>query len=282
MRLKRTSFLYACKLRDSHNAAGEGLGMSIGLKAAAVKVRAVSSTARVTGTRPSVFGHSRDVEQPDVKVPSGFRLNERNEADGLNLLRSLEADSFPLCIFDPQYRGVLDRQKYGNEGVSRQQERVALPQMEERQIISFIKEISRALMPSGHLLLWVDKYHLCQGISDWTNPTELSIVDLIVWYKKRIGMGYRTRRTSEYCIVLQKRPLRAKGVWRSHDIPDVWEEEKTDRTFTHAKPIALQIKLIETLTNTKDIVIDPAAGSFSVLEACKRTNRRFLGCDIRG
>ena len=34
-------------------------------------------------------------------------------------------------------------------------------------------------------------------------------------------MGYRTRRKSEYCLVLQKVPLRAKGVWRSHNIPDV-------------------------------------------------------------
>ena len=32
----------------------------------------------------------------------------------------------------------------------------------------------------------------------------------------------------------------------------------------------------------RDIVIDPAAGSFSVMEACRHTGRRFLGCDING
>jgi site-specific DNA-methyltransferase (adenine-specific) len=61
----------------------------------------------------------------------------------------------------------------------------------------------------------------------------------------------------------------------------VWDE-KLDNPFTHAKPLQLQIELIEALTNTRDVVVDPAAGSFSVLEACRRTNRRFLGCDIRG
>jgi site-specific DNA-methyltransferase (adenine-specific) len=254
--------------------------MTTRLKAVATRAAIEPSLKRVNGVRPSVFGNSRDLEQPNVRLPVGFTLDERNQADGLDLLRTLEADSFPLCIFDPQYRGVLDRQRYGNEG-SRQQERSALPQMEERQIIFFITEINRVLMPSGHLLLWVDKYHLCNGVAHWFSSTQLSTVDLLVWNKKRIGMGYRTRRVSEYCLIMQKAPLRAKGVWRSHDIPDVWDE-KIDAAFTHAKPINLQIKLIEALTNTRDIVLDPAAGSFSVLVACQRTNRRFLGCDIRG
>ena len=254
--------------------------MSVRLKSIAAEERSELGLGRINGVRPSVFGNSRDVAQPQINIPAGFLLDQRNEADGLKLLRSLEAESYPLCIFDPQYRGVLDRQKYGNEG-SRQQERSVLPQMDEKQIISFIAEISRALMPSGHLLLWVDKFHLCTGIIPWLT-SQLFIVDLLVWNKKRIGMGYRTRRTSEYCVVIQKAPLRAKGVWRSHDIPDVVDEPLTDRSFTHAKPVGLQIRLIEALTNTRDVVIDPAAGSYSVLDACRRTNRRFLGCDIRG
>lgn len=229
--------------------------------------------------RPSVFGHTRDLEQPKISVPSRFVLDARNEADGLELLRALQPDSFSLCIFDPQYRGVLDKQKYGNEG-SRQKERSVLPQMREAQIVSFVRSIDKILMPSGHLLLWVDKYHLCTGISGWLTGTNLNTVDLIVWNKKRIGMGYRTRRTSEYCLVLQKAPLRAKGVWLAHDIPDVWDE-KLETKFTHGKPVNLQARLIEALTNTRDIVVDPAAGSYSVLEACRRTNRQFLGCDIR-
>jgi site-specific DNA-methyltransferase (adenine-specific) len=230
--------------------------------------------------RPSVFGHTRDLIQPEVCLPRGFALNERNQADGLELLRALKPDNFSLCIFDPQYRGVLEKQRYGNEG-SRQKERSVLPQMHEAQIISFIKAIDKALMPSGHLLLWMDKFHLCTGIAHWLAGTELHSVDLIVWNKMRMGMGYRTRRMSEYCLVAQKAPLRAKGVWLVHDIPDV-VEERLQTKFTHAKPVNLQARLIEALTNAGDIVIDPAAGSYSVLEACRRTDRQFLGCDVRG
>jgi site-specific DNA-methyltransferase (adenine-specific) len=233
---------------------------------------------KVRPTRPSVFGHTRDLTQPEVLPPPGFMLDAANQADGLELLSLLQPNSFSLCIFDPQYRGVLDKQKYGNEG-SRQKKRSGLPQMQEAQIISFIKQIDKALMPSGHLLLWTDKFHLCTGFSDWLIGTELNTVDLIVWNKLRMGMGYRTRRMSEYCLVLQKAPRRAKGVWLVHDIPDVWPE-KLDAKFPHAKPVELQARLIQALTNRRDIVIDPAAGSYSVLEACRLTNRRFLGCDI--
>ena len=84
----------------------------------------------------------------------------------------------------------------------------------------FIKEIDRVLKDSGHLFLWVDKFHLCQGVLNWFTETKLNLVDMIVWDKGKIGMGYRTRRRSEYLIVLQKSPVRVKGCWNDHDIPD--------------------------------------------------------------
>lgn len=229
--------------------------------------------------RPSVFSPTRELRQPAVELPAGFAVDGQNRADGHDLLRALPAASFPLTFFDPQYRGVLDRQRYGNEG-SRQQERATLPQMDLAQILAFIAEIDRVLMPSGHLMLWVDKFHLCTGVTPWLAGTGLAIVDLVTWNKRRFGMGYRTRRTSEHCVVLQKAPLRAKGVWTRHDIPDVWDE-KVPTGFTHAKPVGLQASLIQSLTHEADIVLDPAAGSYSVLEACRRTGRRFLGCDLR-
>lgn len=234
---------------------------------------------RKTPTK-SVFSGERSLRQPALDLPPSFKPNARNRSDGLVFLESLQASAFPLCIFDPQYRGVLDRQKYGNEG-ERQKDRARLRQMDEAQIGAFIEAIDRVLIASGHLLLWLDKYHLCTGVSSWISSTDLETVDLIVWNKMRIGMGYRTRRTSEYLLVLQKKPLRAKGVWKAHDIPDVWDEKLAKRGG-HAKPIGLQSRLIDCLTNPGDTVIDPAAGTFSVLDACKAAERNFLGCDLEG
>ena len=198
-----------------------------------------------------------------------------------SLLERLPERCVAATFFDPQYRGVLDKLGYGNEGVLRGMKRTALPQMSEDVITEFIHGISKVLGPSGHLFLWIDKFHLCSGIDKWIDGTALETVDLVTWNKKRIGMGYRTRRTAEYLMVLQKKPKRAKGIWTRHDIPDVWDEKPSTRV-THAKPVGLQQALIEAVTAPGDVVLDPAAGSFSVLQACQLSGRTFVGCDING
>ncbi len=207
------------------------------------------------------------------------KVNYKNKVDGLLLLRNINDEKIKTAFFDPQYRGVLDKLKYGNEGKSRGKARHDLKQMEENTIIEFIREIDRVLLPSGHLFLWVDKFHLCTGVSGWFNDTKLQLVDMITWDKEKIGMGYRTRRKSEYLIVFQKAPVKAKGYWNDHAIPDVWNE-KIDKTHPHSKPIELQKRLIEATTEEEDYVLDPASGGYSVFDACKLCNRSFIGGDI--
>ena len=236
----------------------------------------------VVNQAKTVFGKTRDIVTPQFVIPKDIKTNTPNIIDGLQLLTQLPDACVPVVFFDPQYRGVLDYQGYGNEGKKRGRERANLPQMTEDTITKFILEIGRVLIPSGHLFLWVDKFHLCSGISDWIAGTDLYTVDMVIWNKKRLGMGYRTRRTSESVIIIQKAPKRAKGVWKLHDIPDVWAEARENGGHTHRKPIGLQSKLIEAVTNKEDFIVDPAAGSYSVLHSCQATGRNFIGCDIIG
>jgi site-specific DNA-methyltransferase (adenine-specific) len=205
-------------------------------------------------------------------------INKKNKMDGLKLMSIIPNSSIKLSFFDPQYRGVMDKMKYGNEG-ARQKKRALLTQMSDEIITKFIKEIDRVLTPSGHLMLWVDKFHLAEGVLPWFKNTELNLVDVITWDKGKIGMGYRTRRKSEYLIIFQKSSKRAKGVWLVHDIPDVWLE-KIKPTHAHSKPIQLQSALINATTNKDDIILDPASGGFSVFESCKIIGRNFIGCDL--
>ncbi|MBQ4472418.1 MAG: site-specific DNA-methyltransferase [Alphaproteobacteria bacterium] len=209
-----------------------------------------------------------------------LKINYKNKCDGVFLLKKIPNRAIKAVFFDPQYRGVLDKLKYGNEGKLRGKLRSALPQMDEIIIHKFLLEINRVLVPSGYLFLWVDKFHLVEGIQKWfKNIPSLSAVDMITWNKLRIGMGYRTRRKSEYCIVIQKRPQIAKNTWKRHDIPDVWEE-RVVKNHTHAKPIELQKNLILAVTEENDFVVDPAAGGYSVLRATQDTKRNFIGGDI--
>ncbi|RDU67980.1 DNA-methyltransferase [Helicobacter equorum] len=211
-----------------------------------------------------------------------YDLNTKLTIDGLELLQSLGDCSIDLCFFDPQYRGVLDKMHYGNEG-ERQKGRSVLVQMSESTIIHFIQEISRVLKPSRYLMLWIDKFHLCEGVRPWLDSTSLEIVDLITWDKMKMGMGYRTRKQSEYLLIVQKKPIKAKGTWKLHNIRDVCSEKIPQnelKTHPHSKPKTLQKTLIESCTNIGDLVCDPAAGSFSVLECCKELGRNFIGTNL--
>ncbi len=237
----------------------------------------------LTQPLPTVFSNAREKRNYEPALPPDkLPANAKIKMDGLKFLNYLPSDCASAAFFDPQFRGVYDKMKYGNEATSRNNVRVKLPQMSEDLIVIFVNEISRVLVPSGHLFLWMDKFHLCSDFQNWCNGTRLTVVDLITWDKGRIGLGYRTRHRSEFCMILQKEPRRAKGVWTLRNIPDVWQEKITEKTHPHNKPIQLQSKLIEAVTAPGDLVIDPAAGSFSVMEACNFIGRKFLGCDIKG
>lgn len=234
-------------------------------------------------TSVSVFSSTASVDHrgsvPPLPSPFQPLCDRRNRMDGMSLLSELPDNSAPLAFFDPQYRGILDKLCYGNEG-KRQKERVALQQMSNDTIIGFLRELSRVVRPTGHIMLWVDKFHLCEGIAPWIDGLPLSIVDAVTWDKGRIGMGYRTRRQSEHLIVLQRQPKRAKGVWTAHNIPDLWREKVERGNHAHAKPERLQAALIAATTAPDDIILDPAAGGYSVMRSAHAVGRRFLGCDL--
>ena len=221
--------------------------------------------------------------------------NATNRCDGLALLSKMPAESVHCAFFDPQYRGILDKLAYGNEKTGKQARRAALTQMPVDTIKKFIVKIDRVLLPSSYAFLWLDKYEICQGsIKNWLRGTSLCLVDMIVWNKGHIGLGQRTRRTSEFLLVLQKPPKTVKN-WRNHSIADVWEEKLStvaelkkqgvlqagEMVHPHRKPVQLQKRLLLAVTNEGNTVIDCAAGSYGVLNICKETNRRCICCDIQ-
>jgi site-specific DNA-methyltransferase (adenine-specific) len=207
--------------------------------------------------------------------------NARNRINGVALLRSLRDEEASLAFLDPQYRGILDQLAFGNEG-ARQAARAALPQMSDDDVAFFVEQLARVLKPSGHLMLWLDKFSIGSGhhLRYFARTPRLALVDLIHWNKMRFGMGRRARCCSEYLLVVQKRPTLAKNVWTDNAIRDSWAESTDTSAHPHAKPIALIERLIRATTKAGDLVVDPAAGGYGVLEACRITGRNFVGCDI--
>jgi site-specific DNA-methyltransferase (adenine-specific) len=217
-----------------------------------------------------------NLQQGALALPGPCNVVLRGDA--LTLLRSLPDGCTPLVFFDPQYRGVLDKLRYGNEG-ARQKGRFALPAMTGDYIDQCCREAARVLTPSGYLPRWSDTFHLCEG--DHLRIADvLPCVDLISWDNLRLGNGYRTRRRGDYLLVLQKPPLRAKSTWRDHAIPSRWPEKVDRKTHPHTKPAGLIARLIGAVTAPGDLVVDPAAGSFVVMKVANHMGRNFVGCDI--
>ena len=230
----------------------------------------------------TVFSHERNGDVVEINLHNRLELNKRLKMDGIELMRLVHDSSIPVAFLDPQYRNVLDNMGYGNEGKDRGRTRSDLPQMDNKTISSFIKEIDRLLVPSGHLFLWLDKFELLNGFQSWMKGTDLGIVDMVNWDKIKMGMGYRSRRVTEHCVVLQKSPRKVKGVWKSHDLRDTWREAVSVKKHPHRKPVGLQGALLSAVTNEGDVVLDPCAGDFTVLEAALLKKRNFLGGDING
>lgn len=208
--------------------------------------------------------------------------NRRLRMDGWDLLSRLPNEQAALAVFDPQYRGILDKQRYGNEGKGRGIARAELAQMTEAQIDCWLAEIYRALRPSGHLFLWCDKFMIGEGRHvSLIAGARLRIVDLIVWNKGKIGMGKRSRATCEFVVVAQKSPVKASA-WKDRSISDCWYEYPHRSLHTHQKPSRLLSRMICAVTSPGDLVVDPCAGSFRVLDICRAFGREFIGCDLRG
>lgn len=217
--------------------------------------------------------------KPNTESPA---RNVRQVMDGLALLRALPAKCTPLMIFDPQYRQVLDKMNFGNEGRGKQTRRFELPQMSDVTIRRFVEQAERIVRPSGHLMIWMDKFAL--GSGHWRrwlpDATALTVVETIVWDKANFGMGARARRRFEVAQILQAPPKRADGVWRDRTITDCWTEQADFTVHPHAKPLQLTQRLIRCVTKRGDLVVDPAAGSYSTLTCCQATGREFVGCDL--
>lgn len=115
---------------------------------------------------------------------------------------------------------MLDAIDYANEGAHRRGWG-QLRAMGEATTAGLVEGVDRALAPSGHLFPRIDTFYFCQDVCACTAVTSLGIVDLLVWDRGRIGMGYCSRRRREHLLVLNKPPRLAKVTGRRHDIPDV-------------------------------------------------------------
>lgn len=204
-----------------------------------------------------------------------YLLNTKQSGEASELLSGCEDNSTSLIFLDPQYEKVsnvlrLDYPLY--------------PQS-DYQIMQILKEVERILKPSAFCLLWVNKGLLgSDRIANWMiKAPSLKIVDCLIWHKKNtLGLGNWLRSNAEFCFLLQKYPQSGK-LFKNRSFGNVWEEATISvnkRKHPHQKPRELTKALIMATTSEKDLIVDPCAGSFILLEICQELNRNYLGVDL--
>ena len=214
-------------------------------------------------------------EKTELEKAGECLLNTKQQGEALELLSNLENNSVSLVFFDPQYEPVKNVLSVN----------YPLYSQSDYQILRILEQIERVLKPSAFCLLWVNKTLLGNDrVPLWLLKTpSLKIVDCLVWHKKNyLGLGNWLRSNAEFCFLIQKRPQKGK-LFKNRNFGNVWEEsvvKVSERKHPHQKPKQLIKTLIEATTNERDLVVDPCAGSFIVLEVCQELNWEFLGCDL--
>ena len=107
----------------------------------------------------------------------------------------------------------------------------------------------------------------------------------MIWAKHAFTLG-RADNQRQYEPILYGWPAGHDRYWcGARDQGDVWFHDKPARNELHPtqKPVALVERAIRNSSKTKDIVLDPFAGSGSTLIACERADRqaRLVELDAR-
>jgi site-specific DNA-methyltransferase (adenine-specific) len=217
------------------------------------------------------------MKKPKTMNSNKYLPNTKQSGEALELLSYLEDGSVSLVFLDPQYEVVnkvlhLDYPLYAQS---------------DYQVLRIMEQVSRVLKPSGFALLWVNKTLLGNDrVPLWLMRTrQLKIVDFLVWDKLNgtgLGVGSWLRSQAEFGFLIQKAPTKCK-LFKNRSFGNVWKEKSLpskQRNHPHQKPKGLIRALIEATTEKGDLIVDPCAGSFVVLEVCKETEREFMGVDL--
>jgi len=110
-----------------------------------------------------------------------------------------------------------------------------------------------------------------------------NLIQTLVW-KKHIGLGWNYRPAYENIVVLSK----SKDGYNFYDetkscsnvIMGFNQDIPQKGEHPTQKPVKLMQYLLNIHSKENDIVLEPFAGGGSTLEACKNSNRKFIGIEI--
>lgn len=190
--------------------------------------------------------------------------------DCLDVILSLETASVDMVMIDPPY-STPTIASFGRTKCKRLSDLA----IQEFYFSALKVELERIMKENAPLLIFCDDiyYAVLVGLFyDWKQ------INLLVWDKKRIGMGSPFRRRHELLFYANRGTPPVNGTM-SH-IPTILEYPLTKEYHGAEKPMELCRQLIAELTPETGLVVDLFMGSGTTGVAAKKTGRRFIGVEL--
>jgi site-specific DNA-methyltransferase (adenine-specific) len=194
-------------------------------------------------------------------------------------LPQMTKSSVHAIITDPPYQSL---DKHRAIGTTTRLKRAWFPTMPNEDIAETLRAGYDLLVPDAHCYLFCDDTTrreltaLCEaiGFRYWKS---------LIWDKRMIGMGYHYRSQHEYILFFEKgkRKLNNLGVPDVLPFYPVRKSSKFPDPYPTQKPEELLSVLIQQSTSPGEIILDPWAGSGSLLGAARDAGRHAIGFDVQ-
>lgn len=194
--------------------------------------------------------------------------------DCLEIMRTAPAESIDLIITDPPYTTPVVT-AFGRETVKN----YADFSIQESFVRCLKNEFERVLKPNAPIFMFCDeKYYpqIFKVFYAWQST------QMIVWDKKKIGMGKPFRKRHELIFYANREPMEYNRTEGITHYPTVMECAPVgqDRLHGAQKPLELIEKLVLGFSNRGDTVLDCFMGSGTTGVACKNLGRNFIGIEL--
>jgi site-specific DNA-methyltransferase (adenine-specific) len=210
-----------------------------------------------------------------MTIPSPWTIDR---ADAVEWLSWHAPGSLDLIITDPAYESLEKHRAKGTTtrlAQSKASSNEWFPIFGNDRFPAFFRAAYQALAKDAHLYVLCDVETMFVA-KPAAEEAGFKFWNVLVWDKKKIGMGYHYRRRWEAVLFFEK----GKRKLNDLGIPDVLTFERVDGGYPTEKPVDLLRVLVNQSSAPGELVADPFAGSGSTGVAALLGGRRFAGCDV--
>jgi len=216
---------------------------------------------------------TQNIENPQPQAVNVQRLVSKPvllHGDCLHLIRDIDDNSIDMALFDPPY-STPTVASFGRKV----NKRLSDLSIQEFYFAEIKKELERVMTEDAPLFIFCDDiyYAVLVGLFyDWKQ------INLLIWDKKRIGMGKPFRKRHELLFYANRGTPTVNGTM-SH-IPTILEFPLTKQYHGAEKPVGLCELLIAEFCPVGGTVLDLFMGSGTTGVASKNLGRNFTGVEL--